>query len=200
MEVPAWMKLYLHALQLAQKLGPRDQPHHHQRTATSASSAAAASRHRTRSRHSLHLACPGQRRHAIKPIKLPMPSHHQWLSTLPSLYSPTRCTTALRFPAKTVANVQAIASARAEGQPFTRATSPCRGPESTIRNIPSTPGEQDANGFGDVIDISSQHGRRWHTCIGSAPAGAWEILRIGYTDSTVVLPAARRPGPRRRHP
>ena len=60
-------------------------------------------------------------------------------------------------------------------------------PPSTrvARNLPSIPGEQDAN-LDEVVDLSSDFntdGTLDWTC----PPGTWEILRIGYTDTSKHL-------------
>ena len=54
--------------------------------------------------------------------------------------------------------------------------------DQAMRDAPSTPGEQDAD-VRDVVDLSSSV--KDGTLTWMFPAGTWEVLRVGYTDSPI---------------
>ena len=61
-------------------------------------------------------------------------------------------------------------------------------PEETLRSIPSTPGDQDADPS-EIIDLSAMTTAGGHLSW-LFPSGTWEVLRLGYTDTAMTLTSA----------
>jgi hypothetical protein len=57
--------------------------------------------------------------------------------------------------------------------------------DQVLRNAPSVPGEQDAD-IDQVVDLGA-HVDQGGTLTWTFPAGTWEVLRVGYTDSHMHL-------------
>jgi len=178
---PQWIALYVHALQVAQKLGleislnitsrwdvgiiggPTVKPEDAMKLLTFSQSVVEGSGGKT-----VHLAPPPAVNGFYRPIAiLAYPLRHG--APLPG--APGSGRTAVEdLPFKTASKETGISM-----QPL----------KDGLRNVPSVSGEEDAD-VNEVIDISSHMSAdgalQW-----TFPTGTWEVLRMGYTDSPMSL-------------
>ncbi|MES2391219.1 MAG: glycosyl hydrolase, partial [Acidobacteriota bacterium] len=177
---PAWMKLYLHALQLAQQLGMEISL-----TITNGGNVGILGGSGVTPQDALK-TLTSTRIHMTgghdANIKLPMPTiTNGYYQPIAVLAYPLHHGAPL--PGESGSKRAAI-SALAQKAAIHEGNFSMPRPESTIVNIASVPNEQDAM-IHDVIDVSA-HMSSDGTLHWNVPAGEWEILRVGYTDSTVV--------------
>ncbi|MGD0680500.1 MAG: glycosyl hydrolase [Terracidiphilus sp.] len=178
---PQWIALYVHALQVAQKLGleislnvtsrmdvgiiggPTVKPEDAMKLLAFSQRVVEGGGDRT-----VQLAPPPEANGFYRPIAiLAYPLRHG--APLPG--APGSGRTAIEdLPFKTASKETGISM-----EPISQG----------LRNTPSVPGEEDA-GVNEVVDLSS-HMRADGTLQWTFPSGTWEVLRIGYTDSPMSL-------------
>jgi hypothetical protein len=182
---PHWIALFVHALDVAQKLGlqislnvtsrwdvgiiggPTVTPADALKLLTYSQQVVAGG-----SRQSLHLSAPPTQNGFYEPIAvLAYPLQHG----APLAGSPGSTRPAiLHLPAKAASVETGISMPSSK---------------SVAQNLPSIPGEQDAD-LSEVIDLTS-HLNADGTLNWTFPPGTWEVLRIGYTDTAKHLTDAK---------
>ncbi len=174
---PAWMKLYLHALKLAQQLGLEISLE-----ITDGGNVGILGGPGTTAEDALKLLTWSQTDvtgGSELTVKLPMPAANQgYYFPIAVLAYPLRHGVPLPGEAnsdrRAILDLAVKTASREAGDSMPP-------PEKVLRDAPSNPGEQDAD-VDEVVDLTA-HVDKDGTLRWKFPAGEWEILRIGCTPS-----------------